>query len=361
MPTASTGAGAPPDHLIGVLQAQGRGQLYNLATGQPFIARGVNLLRLERFGPNLYDTLFGAQYDGSWVDAKLAALAGMGYNTVRVFLDLCKNDCIALADGGLSPSYLDHVADFLGRARAHGVFVLPTSNDLPDTADYGFAPPCCMPFGGYRNSHYLSAAGHEAAERYWTDIVSGLLERAASTDAVLAWELVNEQFVFTDSPPLSLASGLVGTADGNSLGHGKPKQQKDMVESNFVTFARSSSDGNPSAGSTALVTVGYFAPNEPIVWRPGDNRLVLTRAVLERSTLDLVDLPRLSGRQPRCRRPSEAVRLQRQRHEATADGRDGRLQVPVRDPVRRRSRPGRLAGRLVPPVQRLAPVARSGR
>jgi hypothetical protein len=44
-----------------------------------------------------------------------------------------------------------------------------------------------------------------------------------------------------------------------------------------------------------LVTLGYFAPNEPVEWRPGDNRLVLTEAVLERSTLDLVDLHAYPG------------------------------------------------------------------
>ena len=259
------------------------------------MARGVNLLRLERFGPNLYDTLFGAQYDQGWVDDKLAALEGLGYNTVRVFLDLCKNDCIALVEGGLSSSYLDHVADFLNRAKAHGIFVVPTSNDLPDTADYGFAPPCCSPFGGYRNSHYLSAAGHAAAERYWRDIVAGLLKRGAATDAVLAWELVNEQFVFTDSPPLSMGSGMVGTADGQSWDMASQKQQRDMVESNFLAFADRLRTAIRQLDPTALVTVGFFAPNEPIVWRPGDNRLVLTRAVLKRSTLDLVDLHAYPG------------------------------------------------------------------
>jgi F5/8 type C domain-containing protein len=295
IPSASAALGEPPPHLIGVRQAAGHGELYDVATGQPFIARGVNLLRLEQFGPNLYDTLFGARYDAAWVDAKLAALAGLGYNTVRVFLDLCKDDCIALSAGGLSPAYLDHVADFLGRTRAHGIFVVPTSNDLPDTGDYGLAPPCCTPFGGYRNSHYLSPAGHAAAERYWTDIVGGLLERGAATDAVLAWELVNEQFVLTDAPPLSLAAGLVETADGQAWDMASGQQRKDMVESNFVAFADRLRTAIRRLDPSALVTVGYFAPNEPIVWRPGDNRLVLTRAVLERSTLDLVDLHAYPG------------------------------------------------------------------
>lgn len=255
----------------------------------------MNLIRKERVGDRIYDTLFGSRYDAAWVDGELDRLAGLGYNTVRVFLDLCADDCIALTSGGLKGSYLDHVADFLDRARGRGIFVMPASNDLPDTADYGSALPCCSPFSGYRNSVYLSPAGHDAAARYWRNVVSGLIKRGAATDAVLAWELVNEQFTFDDQPPLSLRSGAVQTADGRSWDMASDNQRREMVESNVVTFADRLRAAIRELDPTALVTMGFFAPNEPVEWRPGDNRLVLTRAVLERSSLDFADLHAYPG------------------------------------------------------------------
>ena len=282
-------------HRIGVREAGGKGQLFEVATGLPFVARGVNLLRKGFVDGRIYDTLFGSNYDPAWVDAQFEHLSGLGYNTVRVLLDLCKDDCIAQPGGGLRASYLDHVADFLGRARSHGIVVLAASVDLPDTAEYGYAVPPSAEFGVYRNSTYLTAAGHAAAEHYWRDIVGGLVERGASTDAVLAWELVQEQFTFLDSPPLSLRSGEVATADGRSWDMSKERQRHEMVESNIVTFADRLRGTIRELDPTALVTMGFFAPNEPIEWRPDDNRLVLTRAVLERSSLDLGDLHAYPG------------------------------------------------------------------
>jgi hypothetical protein len=285
----------PPLHRIGVREADGRRELYDVVTGAPFQARGVNLIRKEFVGNRVYDKLFGSRYDKAWVDAQLDRLAGLGYNTVRVFLDLCADDCIALPGGGLRASFLDHIADFLGRARSRGIFVLPASNDLPDSAEYGNAVPCCSPFSGYRNSIYLAAEGHQVAERYWRDIVAGLIERGAATDAVLAWQLVNEQFTLLDQPPLSLRSGSVTTADGRSWDMADAGQRRQMVESNVVTFADRLRGAIRELDPTGLVTIGFFAPNEPVEWRPGDSRLVLTKAVLERSTLDFADLHAYPG------------------------------------------------------------------
>jgi F5/8 type C domain len=297
--TSSTPVGSapalPPAHLIAVRDGSSGRQLYDLTTGQQFIARGVNLLHLETVGNRRYDTLFGSRYDPAWVEAKLGTLADLGYNTVRVFLDLCADDCLALAGGGLSGTYLDHVADFIARAKSHGVFVMPTSNDLPDTADYGNSVPCCSPFAGYRNSDYLAPAGQAAVERYWRDIVGGLIAHGAATDDILGYELINEQFTFLDAPPLSLRSGSVDTADGQTWDMSNEQTRRQMVESNVVALADRVRTAIRQLDPTALVTMGFFAPNEPVEWRPGDNRLVLTRSVLERSTLDFADLHAYPG------------------------------------------------------------------
>jgi F5/8 type C domain len=73
------------------------------------------------------------------------------------------------------------------------------------------------------------------------------------------------------------------------------QQRRDMVESNVTALADRLRGAIRELDPTALVTMGFFAPNEPVEWRPDDNRLVLTRAVLERSTLDLADLHAYPG------------------------------------------------------------------
>src|SRR6187200_527293 len=84
----SASAGSAPVHVIGVGDAADGGrELVDTSTGQPFRARGVNLLRKGLIDGRIYDTLFGSTYDRSWVDGELGRLAELGYNTVRVFLD----------------------------------------------------------------------------------------------------------------------------------------------------------------------------------------------------------------------------------------------------------------------------------
>lgn len=67
-------------------------------TGDPFVPRGVNLLR--RFSDGSGDQLF-ALYDPEWVEKQLDGISELGLNTVRFFLDLCR-PCTSDADGRLT-------------------------------------------------------------------------------------------------------------------------------------------------------------------------------------------------------------------------------------------------------------------
>ena len=140
-------------------------------TGETFVPSGVNLLLKTGGGGG--DKLF-ARYDPAWVDAQLEQISDLGFNTVRFFLDMCMA-CTTDGDG-VKAAYLDDLADLLTRLEAHGLVAFPTSNDVPDP---GFSErlPCCEPFGGYRNSLYLSPDGHEIAVGYWTALLVGLQER----------------------------------------------------------------------------------------------------------------------------------------------------------------------------------------
>ena len=198
-------------------------------TGTEFVPRGVNLLRKkQRSG----DFLF-ADYDPTWVDQQLDDIAGLGFNTVRFFLDLCMR--CTTTDSGLIDAYLDNLADLLQRMADRGLAALPTSNDVPDPG-YSNRLPCCELFGGYRNSLYLTVEGHAIAVEYFTDLITGLQERRAPLHAVLGWQLANEQFFLRDIAPISLRSGSVTTADGETYDLTDDAAVRTMLESNLLAY-----------------------------------------------------------------------------------------------------------------------------
>jgi hypothetical protein len=165
-----------------------------------------------------------------------------------------------------------------------------TSNDLPDDGGYSaeanaVAGPA---FAGYRNAFYLTPQAVSATRRYWRDIVTGLIARGAPTDAVLAYELVNEQWMFQDQPPLSLTSGSVTTTTG-TYDMADPQQKKRMVADGLVAYADALRAEIRSHDPTALVTMGFFLPGVAPGWYTDPAPL------LERSTLDLLDFHAYPG------------------------------------------------------------------
>ena len=279
--TTTGGRWEPTEHWVGIRD----GEFYDLRSDDEFVPRGVNLL--HKFVGGHVDGLFG-HYDTERIDSELAAISGWGFNTIRVFLDMCQG-CVADGDG-VRVSYLNNLADFLQRVANHDLVVLFTSNDLPDTSTFNNALPCCEPFGGYRNSLYLSEEGVEAGVRYFREILGGLIERDAPLEAVLGWQIANEQFFFTDVPPLSLNSGSVTVANGNEYDLGDPDQVRAMAEESLVHYVDAIAAEIRSLDPMALVTIGFFEPNEPVESRPGDNRLVYVGRVMRESTLDFFDL-----------------------------------------------------------------------
>ena len=74
-----------------------------------------------------------------------------------------------------------------------------------------------------------------ATRRYWRDLLTRLVERNAAFDAVLSWQLLNEQWMFIDQPPLSLTEGMVKTTTG-SYDMADPDQKTQMVSDGLVYY-----------------------------------------------------------------------------------------------------------------------------
>lgn len=303
--TAEDGAKATPfgdqtnspqqqaEHRIGVRQVDGTGEFYDKQTGETFIPRGANYVFVPA-GNGITNLLLRVNtYDPLRTRDDFSRLAGLGYNTARVFLDQCSRGpgCIANADSaGLNPQYLDNIADMTFAAREAGIYILFTSNDLPD--DGGYSDEANLgsggDFAGYRNSFYLRPQAVTATRRYWRDILTGLAERNAAFNAVLGWQLLNEQWVFIDQPPLSLTSGSVETTTG-TYDMGNPEQKKQMVSDGLVYYIAQMKEEILIHDPTALVTMGFFAPIAAPDW------YVETASLLMRSELDFFDFHTYSG------------------------------------------------------------------
>jgi hypothetical protein len=290
-----TGTPPPPaEHHIAIRQVDGVGEFYNSNTGETFVPRGANYVFVPDGDQYETELLRVGLYDPQRTRDDFTRLAGLGYNTVRVFLDHCSvgPNCISRAgQPGLNPAYLDNIADMTLAARQAGIYILFTSNDLPDGGGYSEEANRSSgdQFAGYRNSYYLTPPAISATRRYWADLLTGLVDRRAAFDAVLGWQLLNEQWMFSDQPPLSLTGDTVETTTG-SYDMSDPQQKEQMVSDGLVYYIAQMKEEILAHDPTALVTMGFFAPE---VVAPGwyDE----TASLLEKSELDFFDFHAYPG------------------------------------------------------------------
>ena len=291
--------GPSPEHRIGVRQTNGFGELYDRTTGARFLPRGNNYIRLapqvDTFGRTqvYHSTFILGEYDATRAEAALARMAASGYNVVRVFLNnTCAQGCSAnMTTGEISPAYVANLVDFLRRARSHGVFVMLTGDWLPGGLAYDrIGAGISRNVFDHINLVFLSPQGVEMSVFFWQGLVRELIRQRAPLDAVFAYSLWNEAIVLSSYPPLTLSSGRVTTANGRSYDMASTGDRKGMVEDGFVHYIDQVRAAILRIDPTALVTMGFFHDTGPNPARRGDDRVVHTRAVIERSTADFVDI-----------------------------------------------------------------------
>ena len=286
----------PPEHPI---QIEGGG-FVDTRTGNPFVVRGTNYLTRVPVDSGYQDRTFSpAVFDPETVAGDFSDLADRGFNTVRIFMDSCNGgqDCIAAPDGdGLNGEYLDVIVEVMYLARRYGLFLLLTSNDLPDNTGYWEISERdnAGVFPGYRNSHYMTASGEEAAVTYWNDLLSGLIDRRAPFDVVLGWSILNEQWMFKDQYPLAPGSGVATTKTG-SYDTDNLVEARAMVVDGIRSYIDAVGAVIRSHDPHGLVTMGFFAPQFPNETGIGGTWLVDTQPLVEDSTLDFFDFHAYPG------------------------------------------------------------------
>jgi hypothetical protein len=217
-PDAGLPDAAPITHRIATRAGAGeRPELYDRTTGERFVPRGANYVRLAPHLPDYpspyHSTLDVGGYDAERAGRALGDMRALGYNAVRIFLNPQSSGVAELDRPAISRAYVANLADFLGRARDLGIQVVITAEHI--AGGYGTLLTVDGSFGGF-NLYFLSPSAVTAQRAFWRDLARALVEARAPLDALLAYELFNEVFFETDLAPVARSSGTIETANGAS-------------------------------------------------------------------------------------------------------------------------------------------------
>jgi hypothetical protein len=295
--SASASVSVLEPHRIATRSTSTIAEFFDRTTGNVFTPRGNDYVRLAvqtwpYGGPPAYHSALNVGlYDAKGVEAALALMQTGGYNTLRIWLNGCCHDnTLGNPAGGLSSAYLANVVDFLQRAKNHNIFVILTIDWVPLFGGYSDQYASCgQQFNDY-NTLNLCAGGVKANMSFFHDLVHDLIEQKAPLDAILAYELRNEYYYFSDKPPLSWTSGTVTTADGQTYDMNSQSSRQQMMDNGLTYFTNQVRAAIVALDPTALVTVGFFVPQGPNPTRIGDTRLIQVYPMMANSTADFVDL-----------------------------------------------------------------------
>ncbi len=281
-PAATPDAGTPDagtPHRIGV---RGR-ELYDRVTSLSFVARGASYVRIGTDcgggGSPYHSTFNPGAYDAARAEAALTAMIALGNNVARVFLSF---KCLGRP---LDGAYLDNFADFARRARAHGIYIVPTLDFLPaaylmNVNDVDFTGD---------NVNFLTLPGVRAWGAFWSDFAAAMLARGVG-DAILEYSIRNEQTFDATEAPLSRSSGIVVAANGSSYDLATDKQR--LMDEGLVFAARAIRTAVRAADAEALIGMGFPEVVGSNPWTVGDNRRIRTGPLFSASQppLDVVGL-----------------------------------------------------------------------
>ena len=288
-------------HRIQVRVVNGVGEFYDSLTGEKFVPRGMNYNRfLRSANGDLNDNVLSTtRYDPETVEKDFTAIQALGFNVIRIMLETCglyTNGCITTANGRLNPAYFANVADFLERAKAHGLYVMVASNTLPDDG-YWINATAALQNKQFEsaNNEFLNPKAVPIYVDYWESVIRAIIEADAPLDAIWGYELRQEHHFHWNYAPLNLDSGSVTTANGLTYDMAIPDDKARMVDEGLVYWADTLRASILDLDPTALVTVGFFVPNEPYPVRGEDTRLVRTAYFIRNSSMDFIDFHHYAG------------------------------------------------------------------
>lgn len=251
------------------------GEFYDTVTGQKFIPRGYNYVRVsdqQCWRPafqefmSLTGYLSGFDSDSWNPEAACSALSQMkreGYNIVRIFINEC---AVGNPSSGLTRSYLTNIATFLKIAKDRQMYVILTFPTMARVGGYWPQGVDCSGEICGINLHYLDQQFIDGKKRYLKDFIR-IIRRTAPLDVIFSYNTENEVYFRRDRKPLTLTSGLVQTARG-SYRMEDPVERQQMMDANLVNWINQLTAAVKEEDPNALVAVGFFSPK--LVEEPDD-------------------------------------------------------------------------------------------
>ncbi len=234
------------------------GRFVEHTSGKSFAPRGFNYIRLKK---NWHATFAPDTYEATRAEAMLADLEQRGFNVVRVFIDHSPPDGVVAGNNseGLSPKYMANVFDFLRRARAHRIYVVPALVWLPPARPYHALASAKTAKVEDVNQLYLSRGAIEAKALYAADFVRAIRDHDPSmASTVFAYELDNETSMNASKPPFSLESGTCVPANGKTYDLASEEALQRMADDHVVLWTDTCAAAIRAVDPAALVGVSVF-------------------------------------------------------------------------------------------------------
>ena len=124
-------------HMFGVRTTSTLAEFYDRISGNTFVPRGSNYVRLATLTDSngnpvfRHSTFSVGLYDSARAETALASMQASGYKIVTVIIEGCCQGTIGDPAGGLSNAYILNACDFLQRAKTHDIAVVLGSSWLP--------------------------------------------------------------------------------------------------------------------------------------------------------------------------------------------------------------------------------------
>jgi hypothetical protein len=263
VPTIGTLPGYIP-HRMGIRVVDGVAEFYDRMTGDKFIPRGYNYVRLSPIfgtsGQMWEATLAPGYYDPDLLELALRQMHADGYNVLRLAVDCCRPGKNAgNPKGGISSPYVDNIIDVLTKAKAHDIQVILVLHLAAADGGYSQYWEPYIPKFDKLNLFFLTSGGHTTKRLYDQDLIRALIKRNAPLDTVLAYDLIGDAGYDLSWPPLSSTTGIVTTANGKKYDMSKPDDKQKMMNENYVYWIDRQRAAILQVDPTALVTVSFNA------------------------------------------------------------------------------------------------------
>lgn len=285
---------------------------YQSESGKAFVPIGMNYMKLRMGDHSTFDAdtmKTSGDYDPYDAETLLKMLKRDGYNTVRVFI-IGRNDINPGIGGdysqtaGIYDPYMDNVIDFLQRARAHGIYVLPAFGDGELPLNQYFEQklkPMLEKYGHTKNVIPLTDIGIAAKAEYVTMVLNKI--KASDPEllkVLLGVELQNELYVDSNAWPFTVQTGSLTMPNGKSYDMSNVDQRQQMYEESIIHYLNTMVSAIKQVDPELLVTEGIFTmkavgkmpethkgvlPNSAV-----DSRYPPTADILGRSDLDFLDI-----------------------------------------------------------------------